>query len=287
MINNQAEINLALDSLKRKAKENQRLQIDESNYSLWCNTLFPQLKLKSFSEAHNACWNWGVNLQRGVRPDPIMVILARGQGKSTTAELLATYIGATLKRNYAWYISGTQALADMHLDSIASLVETEKFSLYYPKMAERRLNKYGSSKGWRRNRLSCGNGFTIEARGLDVGTRGLKVEEHRPGIIFLDDIDGLFDSDNVVQRKIDTITNNILPAGSDDLAVFCLQNLIRNDGFFGRVVNKTNDYLHNIKLFGPYKAIDNLVVDENYQIISGKATWSGMDLDKCQQMINE
>jgi hypothetical protein len=44
-------------------------------------------------------------------------------------------------------VSETQEQADKHVDSIASLLESERIAEYCPAMAHRMVGKYGSSKG--------------------------------------------------------------------------------------------------------------------------------------------
>jgi hypothetical protein len=48
---------------------------------------------------------------------------------------------------------------------------------------ERELNKYGSSKGWRRNQIRTSDGFKVDAIGLDTAARGFKIDEDRPDFI--------------------------------------------------------------------------------------------------------
>ena len=99
------------------------------------------------------------------------------------------------------------------------------------------MSKYGTSRGWRRNRLRTAGGFTIDAVGLDTAARGLKVEEQRPDLIFLDDIDGKHDTLATTAKKIATLTTSVLPAGSSNVAVIFVQNLIIKDGVASRLAD--------------------------------------------------
>ena len=54
---------------------------------------------------------------------------------------------------------------------------------------ERAVNKYGYSKGWNAQKLRTANGFNVLAFGLDTGARGVKLDNLRPDMIILDDID--------------------------------------------------------------------------------------------------
>ena len=255
----------------------------------WIAACWPGMRLASFGERHFNLWNWVEGVGVRERPLPFVGIWPRGSGKSTTAELATVRLGAEQKRFYTWYVSGTQALADLHVESIAALIESKDFARFYPKMAERQVGKFGNIRGWRRNRLRCANGFTIDARGLDVAARGSKVEEQRPDLIILDDLDEIGDSIDITNKKIRTITSSVLPAGSSDLAILAIQNLIIKNGFFGRMVNGGADYLNDRILDGPHKAIEDLQVSfegSRYQISGGRATWEGQSLAVCQTQID-
>lgn len=198
-------------------------------------------------------------------------------------------LGAEQKKKYCWYICETQAQADQHVDSIAAMIENPFISYYYPSFAERRIGKYGNVKAWRRNRLRCGNGFTVDGMGLDSAKRGSKVEEQRPDFIIIDDADGKHDSVVQTEKKIATITTSILPAGSWDMTVLGVQNLIIPDGIFSRLVNGKADFLGDRIVSGPYPAVDGLKVEQadgKFFIVEGTATWEGQSLETCQKQIN-
>jgi hypothetical protein len=97
--------------------------------------------------------------------------------------------------------------------------------MHYPRLAARKVGKYGSSKGWRRNRLRTASGLTVDALGLDTARRGFKVEEQRPDMMIFDDIDGELDTIETTDKKETIITKKLLPAGSKDCAILFVQNL--------------------------------------------------------------
>lgn len=278
---------IALEKLKVRAEKRLTPNVERDPF-VWQLKVFPNMKMAKPSYRHKELWRWIESIRQGERPNPFVAIWPRGSGKSTTAEIATTYLGAFGERFYGWYVSGTQALADLHVESIAALIENPTFAHYYPKMSERKLGKYGNIKGWRRNRLRCNNGFTLDALGLDVGARGSKVEERRPDFIILDDIDNENDSLQVIQKKIQTITTGILPAGSKDVAILAIQNLISNDGFFGQIVSGNAEYLKDRILSGPYPAIEDLEVEQidgRFIIVGGKPTWEGQTIEICQSQI--
>jgi hypothetical protein len=189
-------------------------------------------------------------------------------------------VGMRESRRYAIYVSETQEQADKHVGTIAALLESANI--------ERAVNKYGSSRGWRRNRLRAANGFTIDALGLDTASRGIKVEEARPDLIVLDDIDARHDSPLEIQKKTETLTTTVLPTGSNDCAVLAVQNLIHGKSIFASLANGTADFLADRIVSGPHKAVNNLVYelkDGTVTITGGEATWSGQSISDCQNFI--
>jgi hypothetical protein len=99
-------------------------------------------------------------------------------------------LGAREKRRYALYVSMTQEQADDHVANVAALLESPAIAAHYPALGQRLVGKFGNPKGWRRNRVRAASGFTVDAIGLDTAARGIKLEDARPDLIILDDIDG-------------------------------------------------------------------------------------------------
>ena len=156
----------------------------------WLGTLFPSYVEHPMAEHHDEFWEhiWSTRVDSA--PRSFCSILPRGGGKTTTAELACTALGVSGSRRYAWYVSETQDKADKNIENIAVQLESEQIERYYPRHANRKVGKYGASRGWRKNRLRTAGGFTIDAVGLDTAARRLKVEEQRPNLIVLDDVDG-------------------------------------------------------------------------------------------------
>ena len=147
---------------------------------------------------------------------------------------------------------------------------------------------------WRRDQLRTENGFNVASFGLDAASRGVKLDEFRPDLMIFDDIDNEKDSADVIRKKIDSITKGLIPAGSHNCAFVFVQNLIREDGVFGQLVDGTAEYLINREIYME-PAIRDLVIDETRdelnrrrcRIVSGEPTWEGQDLNICQRMIED
>jgi len=223
-------------------------------------------------------------------PPPFIGIWPRGSGKSTDAEAGGVEIGAQKKRNYCWYVRETQDQADKSVFNINQLLESGTIEQYYPLMSQRALSKYGKPKGWRRNRLVTAGGYTVDAMGLDTALRGIKVEENRPDLIILDDVDSRHDTIVTTTKKEQIITDSILPAGASNVAVLAIQNLMLPDGVFSRLVDGRADFLRNRVVSGPHPAVKNLAYtqkDGKFVVTGGEPTWpEGQGLNIVQDQIN-
>lgn len=273
---------IRIEQARRKA---QRKPWDE-----WLHELFPLYVTAPFSDRHRELWEWIEELEPGTKPRPFIALWPRGGAKSTTAELGVVRVGANQSRFYVWYVSGTQDQADQHVSNISSLLESESLAALHPALSERKLGKYGHSRGWRRSRLRTASGLTIDAIGLDKAARGTKVEERRPDLIILDDVDELHDSRATTSKKIQTITKSILPAGSPDCAVLFIQNLIHPESIASMLADGRADFLADRHVSGPFPAVEGLEyeqVDGRFFIAGGSATWEGQDIEACQGQIDE
>lgn len=257
--------------------------------------LFPAYVLAPFAPRHHALWSWAWAIGPDDHPRPFVAIWPRGGAKSTTAELATVMLGARGVRRYAVYVCETQEQADDHVGTIAALLESAALADAYPAMADRLLGKYGASKGWRRNRVRTASGFTVDAIGLDTATRGVKMEDARPDLLILDDIDGGLDSPATTARKIKTLTRALLPAGASNMAVLAVQNQILADGVFAQLADGRADFLTERIVSGPHPAVLNLATNQRQQpdgrfrheVVGGDATWAGQSLAICERQINE
>ena len=253
----------------------------------WIAKNFPHVASQPFAERHVGLWEWADALTPGVRPRARVEVWPRGGAKSSTGELATAWVGTKLTRRFVLIVSETQEQADKHVQAISTLFERIG--------AGRAVGKYGSSKGWRRNQLRTDNGFNVAALGLDVAARGIKLDEFRPDLICFDDVDSQSDSGKTIDKKIRSITTAILPAGSSDCAVLFLQNLIRDDGVVGQLVNGEADFLRDREpavvepaVFGLQTEIVQSADGANvYRITGGEPSWAGQSLAVCEHQINE
>lgn len=239
---------------------------------------------------HNRLYRWFESLQPGGDPPtPRIEIWPRGGGKSTTCERGVCRIGtkSILPRNFVLYVCATQEQADAHVQAIATMLEEMG--------VDRKLNKHGNSRGWRRNQLRTATGFNVAALGLDTASRGIKFDEFRPDLIIFDDIDSEEDTPKTVAKKIQRITKKIIPAGASNKAILFVQNLIHEDSIVNQLYEGRARFLHNRDIPEPEVAVEGLQVAQEknesgrtvYKIIAGEPTWQGQDLRACEQQIND
>lgn len=264
----------------------QSYSVGPDNWCDWLEQKFPESVEARFAQHHEEYWNWLWEIEPDSDPAPFIGIWPRGGGKSTAAELGAAAFGIRGKRKYIIYLRDTQDRADDSVSNVAALLERAG--------VDRDVNKYGQSRGWRRNRVRAANGFTVDALGLDVAGRGVKLENQRPDVIIIDDVDARHDSQRITEKKIATITDSLLPAGTSNVAVVFIQNLIIPNGVASRLADGRADFLSGRIVSGPHPAVRYLVTEKQEQpdgslrdvIKSGIASWAGQSLEVCQQLID-
>jgi hypothetical protein len=264
------------------------------DYEGWLQFFFPAAITAAFAERHHRFWRWVWAIEPGVRPPVVPVLLwPRGGAKSTSVELGCAAIGARGTRRYVLYVSGKQSQADDHVRNVAALLESETIGRQYPDLGERKVNKFGSSLGWRRNRIRTASGFTMDALGLDVVARGVKLEEQRPDLIVFDDVDDTADSIETVKKKITAITQKILPSEAPEAGAIFVQNLVHYESVAARLAGLASeeaDFLADREVSGPYPAVIGLRTERipgtlKHRIVGGRPTWEGQDLATCEAQI--
>lgn len=278
-----------LAKLKSEAAKRSALKAPEEP-AAWVTAIYRNIFSKPFGPQHKEMFEWAWGVRSGERPNPFVAIWSRGFGKSTTAETIAVMLGAREQRKYLLYVSETQELADSHLLAIRGMIEHPVLASYYPVFAKPRVSREGHSKGWRHNRLYCGNGYVIDSIGLDTAKRGSRIMEARPDFLIFDDVDGKGDGFAITQRKIDIITTSLLPAGSQDAAVLFVQNMIIDTGVFAQLALPNPPFMRNRILSGPFPALENFswgFGEDGRIVIEGKPTWEGFTLETCQGIVDD
>jgi hypothetical protein len=251
----------------------------------WLEENFPDIAKSEPAHRHVLVWEWISRLVPGIKPPSFIAIWPRGGAKSSTVELGVAYVGARLTRRFALYICETQDQADEHVGNIAKLFEEMG--------VDRAVGKYGNSKGWKRDQLRTANGFNVTGIGIKTAARGIRLDKYRPDLIIIDDVDGKEDTKKTTLKKIRTLTQSLLPAGSSDAAVIFVQNKIQKDGIAAQLSDGRADFLTDREPISEEPAVRDLVVERRqredgtwfWKIVKGIATWAGQSLEICEKQI--
>lgn len=235
---------------------------------------------------HQSFWQW-LDAITDDKPPAYIGNWPRGGAKSTCAELAAAACALTLRRRFVLYVSGTQQQADMHLATVAAYLEMAGEA--------RAVNAYGYSKGWTGQMLRTARGFNALSIGLDGNVRGAKLDELRPDLIILDDVDARFDSAATVKKKSDTIFQTILPAGASNAAVLFVQNKIHAKSVMAQLLDGTLEALLT-RVVTDEPAVIGLEYERReradgtpyYAVTGGDPTWpEGQGLGVVEAQMNE
>lgn len=237
---------------------------------------------------HLAVWDWFRAMQPDSPCESRVEIWARGGSKSTIAEQGCAYLACSLKRRFVLYVCGTQDQANLHVQAIAALLE----QMGVP----RALNRYQASISWTADRLQTSNGFGVLGVGLNSRIRGARMEQFRPDLIILDDVDGEHDTLKATQKKLDTISKAILAAGATYATGLFVQNKIHKDSAIAQVADGRAGILLGasvveepaIRGLEYEQYYDESVGKNRYRITAGEPTWpQGQSIAVAEKQINE
>jgi len=274
----------------------------ERDWQSWLRAVGPRTFTGSFAPFHCEFWDWFWRLLEKRRAgqsisdeeQAFLAVWARGMGKSANVEWAAIAEGALIGKGYVLYVSGTQALADGHVQSIRERLESDEISRYYPHLGQPKVGKHGNQYGWRQDFLITSGGWAIRPLGLDVGVRGGRVGDLRPSLIIFDDVDDHSDSPLVVSNKLETIARSIIPAGTRETVYLGAQNLIQRNGVFSQIVARKTSVLSRRIVSGPFPAFEGLEIEQRQTadglrnvIVAGSPTWADFDLAACQKFLDD
>jgi hypothetical protein len=271
----------------------------------WLLTLFPFVFGADFSEDHARYWThkWNVlqKLKHNEEVDPgelvTLIILGRGMGKSTMAEVAALMRAAIVGECYLLYVCSTDDQAREHIANIKFLIEhpDSKLAEYYPALSEPREQRKGGADTWNKDTFITKSGAIFRAKGLNSSMRGLRVGTLRPNQIILDDIDDIKDSVAVAQNKLAVIKASILPVVTDNATIDFPQNLITEHSVMNMIYTGNSDAMSDRTVIGVTKAFTELNVTSDFDetgrikhIIEPDSitSWRGFDIKRAQKFLN-
>jgi hypothetical protein len=279
--------------------------LEAQGWEVWLRTLFPFVFGAEFSADHAKFWahKWDVlqRLKKGEEVDPkdliTLIILGRGMGKSTMAEVAALMRAAIVGECYLLYVCSTDDQAREHIANIKYLIEHPDSCLaqYYPALSEPKEQRKGGAETWNKDTFITKSGAIFRAKGLNSSMRGLRVGTLRPNQIILDDIDDIKDSVAVAQNKLNVIKASILPVVTDNATIDFPQNLITEHSVMNQIYTGISDALAERTVIGVTKAFTTLDVDSAFDesqrikhliLPTSVPSWAGFDIKKAQKFLN-
>ena len=261
--------------------------LEKQGWQVWLKTLAPQSFNAPFSEVHIEFWDRFWELLRKKKSGEIIsendrdIVLpfGRGMGKSTNVEMAAIAEGCVLGSGFCLYLCDSQLLAEEHLFSVKSILESPAFAKYYPAMGKPKLQNTGTQAKFTQDTIICENGWAMTARGITSNVRGGRVGASRFTLVVNDDIDSLTDSLMVIEKKKRILTRTVFPAMSKDGVTLLAQNLITENSIASQVINGKTDVLSNRTVIGggPVKAFKELNLQPFYDDL-GHMRWR---IDSC------
>jgi hypothetical protein len=227
-------------------------------------------------------------------------IWSRGHMKSTIARrlavvdaIIALYYGV---RSYCLYVGGTNDKTKAHAKSIDRLLKNF-VKIHAPSLATKMPASEDDSRsmGWTGTFFYTAAGCVFHFGSLQSGLAGGNLDDVRPTMIILDDIDDRSLSIAQAESNFNLLTSEILPMGADGTLTFWAQNLINRYSCMYRVYKERDRVLVDRKRTKPIPAIEGLKTEARADrksgivqdvIIEGTATWPHFNLAMCQREIN-
>lgn len=278
-------------------KRNEAKAVEDKGWQVWLDTIFPDQFDTGFIDVHTEFWEWGWKFLIALRdrqPLPkeanaALALWSRHFGKSMHSEVFAAAAVCVVGYGIFLYTSGTQDLANEHLENIEALLTSEGVKDYYPEHSKpRRSAITGANKAWSQKKLATEGGVVMWAIGLNVGVRGIRKGKDRVRGFILDDLDDYTDSPQIALNKANTLGSSVLPTSDVDFFVIGVQNLITEHSVFNRIYTQADMMLaHRVILGGgPLPAYENLVTEFREgrdMIVSGESNWPERVTDEVGQ----
>lgn len=272
-------------------------------WPVWTQLLAPGFVSSEFADAHYLMWDWWRKVDRGQPPPPLAAAMFRGGAKSATAVLMTVGVALGRLRDYALYVHAVKEKAQDEVGAMSELLQSDRVARTFPDTAAAYVTRSGQQRDNRIERFRNQAGFTIDAFGMDQALRGRRMDEDRPGWIILDDLEDHRDSPYITRKKQTTVTSTIIPAGSPDVAIVFVQNLIHPRSMMSAVAGGSLELLANRVMVGPVEAIRGLTYAERsdaeldqlevagedrrrWKVTGGIPAWGRYGLDVAERELN-
>lgn len=200
-------------------------KIDAVNLVDWQRLLFPHYFTLRPSPMHTTIGKELIQI-RNMKAARINIRGPRGNAKSVNVSFaLPLYCICEELEQYIIITADTSEQANKYLEGIKDeLVSNELIEKHYP-------NAFGKGAVWNVSEIVTSNGIRVEALGAGKKIRGRRYQEHRPGLIIVDDPEGDDSSfSNKIRGKIwDWLTKGVLKAGHPETNVIVTGTEVHRD----------------------------------------------------------
>jgi hypothetical protein len=303
-----------LERLDRPTRERiyQRIQAEEAleraqelearGWQVWYPTVFGEDFYSNLATHHKELleWHWWtvIQLRAGlprVDPDTYPAIWSRGHRKSNIARRIVVADACLLTPGYCLYTSSTKEKVRGHAVSIEGLLHEPGVREYYPLVGQvKRSKETNASRGWTADFLNSEANYIFHFIGIKQGVAGANVDDVRPSLIVLDDVDDREDSVVESENRLHVITRSVLPTKQLNTRFIIAQNYISRHGAVYRIHSGKEILLTKRVNTKPIPACHNLVTEVatrpngvvGHNVVSCEPTWPFFDRDAIQNDID-
>ncbi len=177
------------------------------------------------------------------------VAAPRGSGKTTTSYLVVPlWAGGHQHERFIWMGADSAPQAEQHLETLRrELADNELLRFDFPDFctAKRSVRGKRTSDTDRRGDAMMSNGVILRSRGLDSRNLGTKIDQHRPGIMLIDDPEpgeGQYTVHQIAQR-LKTLRFDIFPMGHSGTKILITGTPTRPDAIGDKLARYAREEL--------------------------------------------
>lgn len=288
--------------LAEEAVERAR-ELESQGWFKWYTTIFGEYFTSNLAPHHRELleWHWQtvITIRAGltVNPDTYPAIWARGHRKSNITRALVVCDACMLSPGYVLYTSSTKEKVRGHAISIESLITSPGVREYYPAVGQVKRNEQNASKGWTADFMISEAGYTFHFIGIKQGVAGANIDDVRPSLIILDDVDDREDSVVESENRLHVLTRSVIPTKQQNVGrtrVVIAQNYISRHGAIYRIHSGKERILTRRVNTKPIPACYNLVTEPQLLsdgiihdvVLSCEPTWPHHGKDAIQADID-
>lgn len=217
----------------------------------------------SFADCHfdwcRLALHWAAARHRTTPPKPqedrIAEVAPRMCGKSTWWFLIMPlWAAAHGHKRFVAAFASTATQAEKHLNTLKNEIDNNRYlRTDYPDLCAPKRRPRGAVVADRVDEFQSQNGFVFIAKGVDSSNLGMKVEQNRPDLILLDDVepDERSYSADLAQKRLGTIQDAILQL-----------NIYASVVFVG-TVTMPNSIIHQLVKHARQQRTEQWITDES------------------------